>query len=131
MARAYWQSQNKKDPNVPVSASEQIKDTKVKSPDSLNKLSEFGNFWATGDGRIKRLYLDPEKIGLKVERKGNGKIKSATLNGEEISKSKALSILNSKPYIDLKTGKTNCYSKFIESGETGQLIANLIKENMN
>lgn len=103
-ARAYWQSQNKKDPNIPVSASEQIKDTKIKSPENLEALSQYGHVYMDDYGH-KRLYLDPKTLGMEVKKTANGKLISATVNGEKLSNIKAKGLLSGDTYIDLKTGE--------------------------
>lgn len=103
-ARAYWQSQNKKDPNIPVSASEQIKDTKIKSSENLGALSQYGHVYMDDYGH-KRLYLDPETLGMEVKKTANGKLISATVNGEKLSNTKARGLLSGDTYIDLKTGE--------------------------
>ena len=103
-ARAYWQSQNKKDPNVPVSASEQIKDTKIKSSENFEALSQYGHVYMDDYGH-KRLYLDPKTLGMEVKKTANGKLISATVNGEKLSNIKAKGLLSGDTYIDLKTGE--------------------------
>lgn len=103
-ARAYWQAQNKKDPNIPVSASEQIKDTKIKSPENLEALSQYGHVYMDDYGH-KRLYLDPKTLGMEVKKTANGKLISATVNGEKLSNIKAKGLLSGDTYIDLKTGE--------------------------
>ena len=103
-ARAYWQSQNKKDPNIPVSASEQIKDTKIKSSENFEALSQYGHVYMDDYGH-KRLYLDPKTLGMEVKKTANGKLISATVNGEKLSNIKAKGLLSGDTYIDLKTGE--------------------------
>ena len=53
----------------------------------------------------KRLYLDPKTLGMEVKKTANGKLISATVNGEKLSNIKAKGLLSGDTYIDLKTGE--------------------------
>lgn len=67
---------------------------------NTEKLIEMGNLWEKGIHR--RVYFDIKNyLDLEISTYNTGNIKSAYLNGEKISNSKAGKILQSKIYFDL------------------------------
>lgn len=74
------------------------------------KLLDLGcNEWEKGDHH--RIYLNreafAEMFGFEYECYGTGRIKSAKLNGREISNGKATKILSDKIFFNVKTEKFN------------------------
>ena len=55
--------------------------------------------WTKGDK--DRMYIDAEKLGLKVQKYGSGAVKHAEWDGEKISNREGASMLHAKTYLDL------------------------------
>lgn len=55
--------------------------------------------WTKGDK--DRMYVDAEKLGLKVQKYGSGAVKRAEWQGEKISNREGASMLHAKTYLDL------------------------------
>lgn len=55
--------------------------------------------WTKGDK--DRMYIDAEKLGLKVLKYGSGAVKHAEWDGEKISTRKGTAMLHAKTYLDL------------------------------
>ena len=55
--------------------------------------------WTKGDK--DRMYIDAEKLGLKVQKYGSGAVKHAEWLGEKISNREGASMLHAKTYLDL------------------------------
>lgn len=55
--------------------------------------------WTKGDK--DRMYIDAEKIGLKIQKYGSGAVKHAEWDGEKISNREGASMLHAKTYLDL------------------------------
>ena len=55
--------------------------------------------WTKGDK--DRMYVDTEKLGLKVQKYGSGAVKRAEWQGEKISNREGASMLHAKTYLDL------------------------------
>lgn len=55
--------------------------------------------WTKGDK--DRMYIDAEKLGLKVQKYGSGAVKRAEWQGEKISNREGASMLHAKTYLDL------------------------------
>ena len=55
--------------------------------------------WTKGDK--DRMYIDAEKLGLKVQKYGSGAVKHAEWDGEKISNRAGASMLHAKTYLDL------------------------------
>lgn len=55
--------------------------------------------WTKGDK--DRMYIDTEKLGLKVLKYGSGAVKHAEWDGEKISNRKGTAMLHAKTYLDL------------------------------
>ena len=56
--------------------------------------------WTKGDK--DRMYVDAEKLGLKVQKYGSGAVKRAEWDGEKISNCEGAAMLHAKTYLDLK-----------------------------
>ena len=52
-----------------------------------------------------RMYVDAEKLGLKVQKYGSGAVKHAEWDGEKISNREGDALLHAKTYLDLQTMK--------------------------
>lgn len=52
-------------------------------------------------GGKDRMYVDAEKLGLKVQKYGSGAVKHAEWDGEKISNREGASMLHAKTYLDL------------------------------
>lgn len=59
--------------------------------------------WTKGD--FDRLYIDPIKIGLMVDRYRTGNIAYAEWQGEKISNNRAKELINTKVFIDVTDGE--------------------------
>ena len=55
--------------------------------------------WTKGDK--DRMYIDAEKLGLKVQKYGSGAVKHAEWDGEKISNREGAAMLHAKTYLDL------------------------------
>lgn len=55
--------------------------------------------WTKGDK--DRMYVDAEKLGLKVQKYGSGAVKHAEWDGEKISNREGTAMLHAKTYFDL------------------------------
>lgn len=55
--------------------------------------------WTKGDK--DRMYVDAEKLGLKVQKYGSGAVKRAEWDGEKISNREGAAMLHAKTYLDL------------------------------
>nr|DAE11269.1 MAG TPA: hypothetical protein [Podoviridae sp. ctFbF42] len=55
--------------------------------------------WTKGDK--DRMYIDAEKLGLKVQKYGSGAVKRAEWDGEKISNHEGTAMLHAKTYLDL------------------------------
>lgn len=55
--------------------------------------------WTKGDK--DRMYVDAEKLGLKVQKYGSGAVKRAEWDGEKISNRDGAAMLHAKTYLDL------------------------------
>ena len=56
-------------------------------------------------GGKDRMYIDAEKLGLKVQKYGSGAVKHAEWDGEKISNREGDALLHAKTYLDLQTMK--------------------------
>lgn len=66
----------------------------------ITALEERGfKHWTKGDK--DRMYIDAEKLGLKVQKYGSGAVKHAEWAGEKISNREGASMLHAKTYLDL------------------------------
>lgn len=66
----------------------------------ITALEERGfKHWTKGDK--DRMYIDAEKLGLKVQKYGSGAVKHAEWDGEKISNREGASMLHAKTYLDL------------------------------
>lgn len=101
----------------------------LKSQEAAADVRRYGKLWESSDGRVKRLYLKPYNLGLKTEKYKTGNIKSATVNGEPISNSKASGLLNMEAYINLKTGKLEGSDAREFSKYFGKDIDKIISDN--
>ena len=81
--------------------------TPVSNQQSIGNVDpeKYGKVWEKNG--LKRLYLDPTKMGLNLGYYKTGNIKDSNINGEVISHSEARKILGGaeKAYIDLNTGE--------------------------
>lgn len=57
--------------------------------------------WTKGDK--DRMYIDADKLGLKVQKYGSGAVKHAEWDGEKISNREGTAMLHAKTYLDLQT----------------------------
>ena len=103
----------------------------LKSQEAAADVRQYGKLWESSDGRVKRLYLKPYNLGLKTEKYKTGNIKSATVNGEPISNSKASGLLNMEAYINLKTGKLEGSDAREFSKYFGKDIDKIISDNFS
>ena len=103
----------------------------MKSQEAAADVRQYGKLWESSDGRVKRLYLKPYNLGLKTEKYKTGNIKSATVNGEPISNSKASGLLNMEAYINLKTGKLEGSDAREFSKYFGKDIDKIISDNFS
>lgn len=103
----------------------------LKSQEAAADVRQYGKLWESSDGRVKRLYLKPYNLGLKTEKYNTGNIKSATVNGEPISNSKASGLLNMEAYINLKTGKLEGSDAREFSKYFGKDIDRIISDNFS
>ena len=103
----------------------------LKSQEAAADVRQYGKLWESSDGRVKRLYLKPYNLGLKTEKYKTGNIKSATVNGEPISNSKASGLLNMEAYINLKTGKLEGSDVREFSKYFGKDIDKIISDNFS
>lgn len=103
----------------------------LKSQEAAGDVRQYGKLWESSDGRVKRLYLKPYNLGLKTEKYNTGNIKSATVNGEPISNSKASGLLNMEAYINLKTGKLEGSDAREFSKYFGKDIDKIISDNFS
>ena len=103
----------------------------LKSQEAAADVRQYGKLWESSDGRVKRLYLKPYNLGLKTEKYKTGNIKSATVNGEPISNSKASGLLNMEAYINLKTGKLEGSDAREFSKYFGKDIDRIISDNFS
>lgn len=55
--------------------------------------------WTKGDK--DRMYIDAERLGLKVQKYGSGAVKRAEWDGEKISNHEGTAMLHAKTYLDL------------------------------
>ena len=101
----------------------------LKSQEAAADVRQYGKLWESSDGRVKRLYLKPYNLGLKTEKYKTGNIKSATVNGEPISNSRAGGLLNMEAYINLKTGKLEGSDAREFSKYFGKDIDKIISDN--
>ena len=103
----------------------------LKSQEAAADVRQYGKLWESSDGRVKRLYLKPYNLGLKTEKYKTGNIKSATVNGEPISNSRASGLLNMEAYINLKTGKLEGSDAREFSKYFGKDIDKIISDNFS
>ena len=103
----------------------------LKSQEAAADVRQYGKLWESSDGRVKRLYLKPYNLGLKTEKYKTGNIKSATVNGEPISNSRAGGLLNMEAYINLKTGKLEGSDAREFSKYFGKDIDRIISDNFS
>ena len=101
----------------------------MRQGDTAAAVRQYGKLWESSDGRVKRLYLKPYNLGLKTEKYKTGNIKSATVNGEPISNSRASGLLNMEAYINLKTGKLEGSDAREFSKYFGKDIDKIISDN--
>ena len=78
--------------------------------------------WTKGDK--DRLYFNIADNGvLDIDRYKSGSIRSAYLDGEKISNSRANRILATRAYLDIKTGEA-----IVASGDEHDLVADLFEK---
>lgn len=78
--------------------------------------------WTKGDK--DRLYFNIADNGvLDIDRYKSGSIRSAYLDGEKISNSRANRILATRAYLDIKTGEV-----IVASGDEHDLVADLFEK---
>ena len=92
----------------------------------IEKLVEMGcNEWKKGD--YHRIYVNPEMLGLTVDRYNSGKVSYAEFDEEKISNTEATKILAGKYYIDANNGTVSVTAGFAY-GETK--FRNTLKERI-
>lgn len=62
-----------------------------------------GKRWIKGE--MDRLYINATYLGLKVEYYKSGNVSASWFDGEDISHAEAYRVMNSKAWIDVKTGE--------------------------
>lgn len=77
----------------------------------IAKLESKGfNRWTKGN--MDRLYINAKDLGLEVDYYKTGNVSSATWQGEHISNADARRLLESKVWIDVKTGELHVNTSF-------------------
>lgn len=72
------------------------------------------NRWTKGVA--DRLYIRPTYLGLELDFYKTGNIRSASINGKDISNTRGRAMREAKCYIDIKTGRcVSYYDEFVEA----------------